>query len=218
MKFEELLRKHSVIGIAANRNQGKTMTALTQITNLLTRFPSMKIAVLGINEELRTPLTKLGVQFLESKMDILDLRMKDTLIFIDELAMLFDTQSKNKQLDKLMRFFDRLEHNNCKLIVATAREGYFNKFMCSRINAFIVKEIEYDSLVNGTWLKERVKAIKSNSDYRLELGKDECFFVASDSLTQRFKVRYLAFLDTKRENQDIFVKEKVTEKVNGKVK
>jgi hypothetical protein len=206
LPLKELLKKYSIIGVAGNRSSAKTSLILSELLEIRKEHSNIKIAVLGVNPELQTHLEKNNIQFLYSKMDILDLKMKDTIIFVDEMAMLFDTASKNKQLEKLTRFVDRIEHQNCKLIGGTAREGYFNKFMCSRMVAFIVKEIEYESLVNGTWLKERIKAIGSTSDYRLTAEKNEYFIVTTgdDSITTKHTFKYNKELDTKKDNKKFF--------------
>jgi hypothetical protein len=220
----ELLHKHSIVGVCANRNEGKTSLVLTELRRLKRQYPHLKVCVLGLNPELKDVCINNGFTFLVSKTDILDLKVRDAVIYIDEMGILFDTKSQSKQLDKLMRFFDRIEHNNCKLIVSTAREGYFNKFMCGRITAFLVKQIEYESLVNGTWLNERVRAVDSLSDYRLECGVNEFFVVTNkDETTVKHTFEYVKSFDTKRNNKDLFAIPKivtqnvtniVTEKVN----
>jgi hypothetical protein len=201
--IEQIFKRHSVIGIVGNRNSGKTSLVLSELKYVRGLYPHLNIAVMGIEKELFKELDKLNIKVIHSKMDILDLKMRDTLIFIDEFALFFDTQTKSKELNKLMRFFDRIEHNNCKLIIGTAREGYFNKFMCARVNAFLIKEIEYESLVNGSWLKERVKAITSVSDYRLELSKDTYYSVTTD-LTTKHTFKYSKEFDSKKNNCELF--------------
>jgi hypothetical protein len=202
--LKQVLKEHNIVGVAGMRSTAKTSLILSELLQIRKQHPNVKIAVFGVNEELKMLLHSNNITFLESQMDILDLRMKDTIIFIDEMALFFDTSTRSKQLDKLMRFIDRVEHQNCKIIVGTAREGYFNKFMCSRVTAFLVKQVEYDSLVNGTWLKERVKAIKSTSDYRLEIPKSDYYVVSADTLTSRHTFAYVPEIDTKRDNCDLF--------------
>jgi len=208
MKLANLMRKHSCVGLIGNRNTAKTSLILDKMVELRREYPNVKIAGIGLNPELDPVLRKYRIQRLTSQMDILDLQMKDTIIFIDEMALFFDPQTRSKQLNKLMRFFDRIEHQNCKIIVGTAREGYFNKFMCSRITAFFVKQIEYDALVNGTWLKERVKAISSISDYRLLASKSDYYVVTAGdgTLTTRHTFDYNPEFDTKKDNIDLFQK------------
>jgi replication-associated recombination protein RarA len=208
MKLSELLKRHSTIGLVGNRSTAKTSLILDRLLELREEFPNVKIAGMGLNPELKPIMDKYNIQMLNSTMDILDLQMKDTILFIDEIALFFDSQTKSKQLTKLQRFFDRIEHQNCKLICGTAREGYFNKFMCSRLTAFLVKQIEYDALVNGTWLKERVKAIRSISDYRLVASKGEYYVVSAGDgmLTTRHSFEYNPELDTKKDNISLFDK------------
>lgn len=214
MKLSELMKKHSIIGIAGNRSSGKSMLVLTNLKDIRQEFPTIDIHVLGAEDSLNTPLKRLGIKVLHSEMDILDLQLKNCIVFVDEFAMLFDTASKSKQLDKLERFFDRIEHNNVKLLIGTAREGFWNKFACARITAFLVKEIEYSSLVNGTWLKERVQAIVSKSDYRLECPKDSFFVVSNKGEpTEKFKTKYDISLDSKRNNQCLFKKDEKKDEI-----
>jgi hypothetical protein len=204
LNLAEVLKKHQVIGIAGNRGTGKSMLTLTHLKAIRANYPKLAIACMGVEESLKNTLKSLNITVLESTMDILDLNLTNTLIYIDEFAVLFSTKKQDKEQDKLMRFFDRLEHQNCKLIISTAREGFYNKFMCSRITAFLVKQIEYDALVNGSWLKERVKAINSNSDYRLELDKDKYYLVSPDELTSKYSFAYDSTLDSKKENKSLF--------------
>jgi hypothetical protein len=207
MKLDKLLIKYSTLGIIGNKNSAKSSLALTKIVELRADYPDLKIAVMGVEPQLFSYLAKHNITIIQSKMDILDLQMKDTILYIDESALFFDTRNKGKEIDKLMRFFDRIIHNNCKLIMSTTRENYFNKFMCSRVEAFLVKEIEYDALVNGTWLKERVKAITSISDYRLQCEKNEYFVVTNkEGVTSKHTFPYMTIFDTKLNNKNLFQK------------
>lgn len=219
MKLHTLLKEHSIVGVVGNRDTGKTSLVLSGFKQLRLDFPNLDIAVMGLNLELHSVMKKYSIQVLHSTMDILDLRLKDTVIFVDEFALFFDPQTKSKQQDKLMRFFDRIEHNNCKFVLGTAREKFYNGFMCGSITAFLVKEVEYDALVNGTWLKERVKAITSTSDYRMECPLDTYYLVtAGDSLTLKQKFTYDPEVDTKINNADLFAEEKSAKKLTKKVK
>ena len=204
LNLSEVLKKHDIIGIAGNRDTAKSSLILTQLKALRKQYPKIPIYAMGIEQNLYNELKSLSIEVLESTMDILDLRIKNAIIYIDEFALLFSTKKQDKEQDKLMRFFDRISHQNVKLIISTAREGFYNKFMCSRITAFLVKQIEYDALVNGSWLKERVKAINSNSDYRLEAEKDKYYLVSPDTITTKYSFEYDKTLDSKQDNKNIF--------------
>lgn len=216
MKLCTILKKHSAVGVAGNRSTAKTCLVLNKLIELRKDYPKLNIAVMGVNNELEPVMNKYNITILRSRMDILDLQLTDSVLFVDESAIFFDSRSKSKQLTKLQRFFDRIEHLNNKIILGTARENYWNKFMCSRITAFLVKEIEYDSLVNGSWLKERVKAIDSLSEYRLAADKNEYYIVTAGDgqLTTKHTFGYNAELDTKKHNKDLFEKAKEKESKN----
>jgi len=207
INIEDVLKEHSAIGIVGNRHTGKSMMIMSLLEDLKVRLPDTNIYVFGIEDALLKKCDSCGFTIMESTMDILDLQIQDAVILIDEMALFFDTKTSSRQLDKLERFFDRIEHNNCKIIVSTAREGYFNKWMCGRVTAFLVKQVEYSALVNGSWLKERVKAIKSKSDYRLELDVSEFFVVTNrgDMITKRFTFDYDEEWDSKRFKKRLFV-------------
>ena len=204
LNLSDVLKKHDIIGITGNRNTGKSMLSLTHLEALKIAFPKLSIVTLGVEESLKNELKRANITILESTMDILDLNISNSIIYIDEFALLFSTKKQDKEQDKLMRFFDRISHQNCKLIINTAREGFYNKFMCSRITAFLVKQVEYEALVNGSWLKERVKAINSNSDYRLECAKEHYYLVSPDSITQKYNFKYNPKYDSKKSNINLF--------------
>lgn len=42
---------------------------------------------------------KKGFTFLQSKEDIIDLKLKNTIIYIAEIALFFSTQTRSKELD-----------------------------------------------------------------------------------------------------------------------
>lgn len=223
LNFGELLYNHSCIAVVGNRNTGKTMTCLSLLEKFKFQFPSKQIAVLGIEQILESACHKLGFIIIKNKMDILDLKFYKTLIYVAEFASLFETRNRTREARKLERFFDRIEHNKCKLLIDTAREGFYNKFMCSRITAFIVKEIEYESLVNGTWLQQHIKSIFSISDYRLICPIDEFFTVTNKAEnTMNYQIDYNKKFDSKGIddgffNESDFVTKKVTQKITQKV-
>jgi hypothetical protein len=222
LNFAELLFNHSCIGMVGNRNTGKTMTCLSLLEEFKKNFPKKQIAVLGIEESLEPMCRKMGFIVIKNKMDILDLKLYRTLIFIAEFGMLFETRNRTREAKKLERFFDRIEHNKCKILLDTAREGFYNKFMCSRLTAFLVKEIEYESLVNGTWLQQHIKSINSVSDYRLLCPINKYYLVSNkEERTARFTIGYNEKFDSKIKDEGFFTEEdfpeKFTEKITKKV-
>ena len=207
IQLDEILSKVSILGIAGNKSSGKSMLMWGQAIFLKEKYPGLDIYVLGAEQSLFPFLEKKGVTILRSKSELLDLRIKDAVIFVDEFACLFETKAASKQREKLEKFFDRVEHLNVKIVFGSAREGYFNKFLCSRLTVVLALEIEYESLVQGTWFRERAMNIVGNtSDYRLDCERG-CVYLVSytpDFSTKKFSFRYIKELDSKAGNKNLF--------------
>lgn len=205
MRLAEKLLHHSTIGTTGNRSTGKTMTCLTLLKAFKREFPNKTVVLMGVEESLREHLEAEGFEWCSNKNDILDLKYRNAFIYVAEFGMLFETKNRGVMTRKLERFFDRLEHNHCKVLLDTAREGFYNKFMCSRITAFIVKEIEYSSLVNGTWLNEKVRNHISLSDYRLQMPINQFVFMSNKhEPTRVYEVAYDPKLDSKAKEDGFF--------------
>lgn len=205
--IEKLFKKSRTIGICGNTGVGKSHLALTEIIQLKKNYPKVDVYVFGVEKSLKPTLNKHGIIFLHNKEDLLDLKIKNSVIFCDEFNDLFSTRTQDKQLDRIKRFFNRIDHLNDYLIISSAQNGCWNKFMEGLIRNYLVKEIDFQSLVNGTTLKRKVLGIESNSDYRLEMAKNE-YFIISDDLTEKGTFTYLPDLDSKKENPDLFADKK----------
>lgn len=207
VSLAQVFKTNRVIGIVGNRSTGKTSLALSKLIELNETLKkakkTMPVYVFGAETSIRPYLKSQGIRVIYSKEDILDLKLKNCILFIDEFASFFSTQTRDKECDKLKRFFARIEHNNVYVMLGTAETGFWNKFACSLIGAFIVKSVEYDNLVNGTWLKRLVLGIESTSDYRLELEKNE-YFLLTNNLTIKQTFEYNPNLDSKKENINPF--------------
>lgn len=210
--ISDLFKKNKIIGIVGGVSSGKSMLTLTELLDLKKRF-NIPVYILGVEPSLQNYLQKQGLRIIHNKEDILDLKIKNSVIFIDEFASLFSSQTRDKQMDKLKKFFNRIEHLNDYVLISTAEEGFWNKFMTGVVKAFLVKNVEFDSLVNGTQLKRKIKGLEMTSDYRLDIGIDT-YYVISDEVTTRHTFTYDANLDSKKNNVNPF---KISEiKTEGK--
>jgi len=165
----------------------------------------IKKYVFGVEESLKDYLVEKEIIILENKEDLLDLKIKDAIIYIDEFADVYDVSLKSKQGERIRRFFNRLNHLNDWVLVSTAQEKFWNSFICGLIKDYVVKEIEYNSLVNGTDLKTKVKGIGGYSDYRLECPNDTYYIVGKD-VTIKGTFEYNKNLDSKKNNINPFRK------------
>jgi hypothetical protein len=212
--FGEIFKSKRVIGIVGSRNSAKSSLALYHLLELKKEFPNTKIYCLGVEEKLRPYLEKNGIKFLNSSKTLLDLRLRDSVIFVDEFGDLFSTRSRDRQQDKLVKFFNRINHQNCFFVLTSARQGFWNKFLCGVVNTFIVCRVEFNELVNGTIVKDIVKSIETTSDYFLDINAGQ-FYVFKEDLVEKLSFPYCADLDSKKDNVNPF--HKITEKnVNKK--
>jgi len=144
---------------------------------------------------------------LKSKEDLLDMKIKGSVIFVDEFADLYKVQSNDRQLHRIKKFFNRIEHLNNYVLISTAQSKFWNSFMCSIVRNFIIKSVEFDNLVNGTTLKRKIKGITENtSEYRLETPKNTFFVITNDDIVKKMTFDYNPKIDSKKEKNNPFKK------------
>lgn len=202
--LSRLFSKKRVIGVVGNTGTAKSSLVLSKLIELKEVEPSLNIYVYGVEDSLMDYLFRKGIRFIENKEDILDLKIRNSVIFIDEFGDIFSVKSQDKQQERVVRFFNRIDHLNDFVIISTARNGFWNKLMNGFVSQFLVKEIEYDNLINNTPLKRKVKGIYSTSDYRLEVDKSK-YYVVSDDLTECHSFEYNSELDSKKKNINPFI-------------
>lgn len=203
--LSELFKSNRTIGVVGDINQGKSLLCLSQLINLKKKFKT-EVYVLGTEPNIEKYLKSKGIKILLSKDDILDMKIKNSLIYIDEFGDLFSTQTRDRELIKIKKFFNRLAHLNNYIILSTAVSGFWNKFMCSLVRCFIVKTIEFDNLVNGTTLKRKILDLAFNSEYRFETPLNTYYVLNKYDLARRFTFSYNPDLDSKNDLPDIFKK------------
>jgi len=201
----ELFKSNRTIGVVGDIHTGKSMCVLSHLVNLKKNFKT-EVYVLGVETNLEEHLKKQGIKVLLSKDDVLDMKVKNSVIYIDEFGDLFSVQTRDKQLIKIKKFFNRLAHLNNYVIISTAVSGFWNKFMCSLVRCFIVKTIEFDNLVNGTTLKRKVLDLAYNSEYRFEIPQNTYYVLNKNRLAKRFTFPYYPTLDSKKDLPSIFEK------------
>jgi len=203
--LKKILEKSRFLGVIGGVNSGKTSLVLNLLCDFKEKYKT-EVYVLGVAESLHPYLMKKGIKILHSKEDILNLKTKDSVIFIDEFADLFNTRNRNDNLQRLKRFFNRIAHLNDYLIISTAQGGFWNKFICGIFENFIVKSVDYSLLVNGTKVKRLVLGIESSSSYGLDIPINT-FYLITDK-TYKYTFSYNGWLDSKKDNKDIFILKK----------
>lgn len=206
MILKNLFKKDRTVGLVGNTGQAKSSLVLSELIELKEEF-KIPVYVLGVEPSLHAYLEKKGIVILKSKEDILDLKIRDSVIFCEEMGDIFDTKTSSRELEKIKRFFNRIDHLNDFLIVSSAVDCFYNKFMEGQIKAFIIKNVDYATLVNGTVLKRKVMAIVENtSDYRLDIPKDTYYVITDEGLVEKMTFKYNPELDSKKSNINPFLK------------
>ena len=208
--IEKLFKKHRTIGIVGNINEGKTQFALTELLNLKEKY-KIDTYVYGVDSSLNQILKKNNIKIIRNKEDILDLKIKQAVIYIDEFSDLFDVTPRSKQGERIKRFFNRIAHLNNYIIISTASQNFWNKFICGIIKSFIVKSVDFDTLVNGTILKRKVMGLENTSDYRIEIPVNE-YYILNEFLTEKGSFEYNPDLDSKKDLLNPFLEIKVDKK------
>jgi len=194
--IDKLLKDYRIIGVGGNSNSSKSSLVLYHLIKLQKHYPNLNIYVFGVERKLHNFLKLKGIKILYNKEDVLDLKINGSLIYIDEFADLFSVQTRDKQLERVKRFFNRIYHLNNWFILSTAQSGFWNKFMCGLVKCFLIKELEYENLVNGTALKRKVLGLPTYSDYRFECPKGT-YYILNDILTEKHTFSYIKELDSK---------------------
>lgn len=196
-----IFSKNRVIGIIGDTNTAKSSLALTQLINLKKEKPNLNIYVYGVSPYLNKVLTEQGLNIVFNAEDLLNL--KNSVLFIDEVNQLFSSRTRDKQLTRMQRFFNRIYHLNNYVILTTAESGWYNKFTNSIISAWLIKSVSFDNLVNGTRIKETVKNLSRFSETCLELSINQ-FFAVYDNMTKLLNFDYVSELDFKKTLPKLF--------------
>ena len=201
-----LFKKYRSIGIVGNTNTAKSSLVLGELVKLKNEV-NIPVYVLGAEPILYDYLKSQNINILYSTDDILDLKIKNSVIYIDEFSNLFDVQMASKQTGKIKKFFNRIAHLNNYVIISSAEVNFWNKFMCSLVKAHLVKTIEYLNLVRGTFLSRKIKNIAEGcSEYRLELPINTYYVVTDDDIVEKKTFKYNKDLDSKRNLVNPFLK------------
>ena len=204
--IEKLFKKYRTIGVVGNIQTGKTHFVLTEILNLKEKY-GIEVYVYGVDKSLNKILKKHKIKIIRNREDILDLKIKNSVLYIDEFSDVYSVAPRSKQGERIKRFFNRTAHLNNYIIISTASQNFWNKFICGLIKSFVVKSVDFDSLVNGTALKRKVIGLENTSDYRLEIPVNE-YYVLSEGLTEKGSFKYNANLDSKKDLKNPFLEKR----------
>jgi len=201
----KLFKKYKSVGVVGNPNSAKSSLILSHLIDLKKKI-NIPVYVLGAEKELYPYLEENGINILYSTDDILDLKIKGSVIYIDEFADIFDVQMQSKQTKRIKRFFNRIAHLNNYVVISSAEVNFWNKFMCSLVRAHLVKTIEYVNLIRGTHLQRKIKNISEDcSEYRLDLPMNTYYVITDENIVEKMTFDYDSNLDVKKDKINPFL-------------
>lgn len=199
--IQEIIKNPCIIGIVGDANEGKSNLILWLLSELRKNY-NLNVVHYGLNsaeDEIYS------IEELE--------RIKNSVIFIDEMPSLFDLENRKcrRLIEKTIR---RVFHNNNALFLCGLPEN-FKKFISAKLQMMIFKKVSLYDLINGTSIKNVLLSyhgLEMGSSV-LELDKKECIFY--DGLHfSKSNIPYMEKFDLKTENVSIIVSKFGTKSVS----
>ena len=188
--IKKILGKPKIIGVIANVNEGKTNLLTYIIENIKKRA---NVCVFGLRFNIKETTPFFSLEELEN--------IKDSVIVIDEMSMLFDFEDRYKKalIENTLRL---INHHNNILIVCGLPEN-FKKFISAKLNAVLFKRVDFADFINGSKAKRvclEYSGMEKGS-YTLSLEKEDVLFY--DGKYKKYQIPYLKGFDTKLKNKPI---------------
>ena len=210
MKFKKIFGDKRIVGLAGDKSTGKTNNLMALIKDFREHNKTTNIYVFGLNEITLTWLNKLGNVYEVSSLTQLS-NKKDSLIVLDEFQLLKINDKRNK--DRLDQFVDFIYHNNNWLVLTTPSLREFNSIIGSKIERWLLKSLNINSLVNGSQIKsavENYKGCHKSLDY-LDIPHKKILII-NEEYEQSVEVEHIKEIDNKLKNINIFDISKKSEK------
>ena len=212
MKIAEIFDESRIIGMAGERNTGKTNNLMALLEDFRKYNKSTPIYYYGLEDSVVKWVNKtIKNSFEVSTLEQLSNKTSGILI-IDEFQKLNLNDRRYKDL--LNQFVNFIYHKNNRVILCSPSLREFNSIIGGKIEKWILKSVKLNSLINGSQLKNIVMnyrgRYKSIND--LVVPKNE-ILVINDRFEQVVKVDYIKNADSKSGQKNIFVKELSKKKV-----
>lgn len=193
MVYEDILKSGSVIGLAGGVSSGKTNT-LFQFIEATKKYKAEKVCYF-YHEEYKERVK--GVDFI-STLEELE-QIEKSFIFIDEYLELFRLTDRHS-VEIVKRVMAQVKHNQNILVLCGLPE-YYRKFVSSVVDEWVLFNIDFSEMVNGSRLKQYVTRLSGDfiGGTRLNVGVGHMLWRG-----KRYKVAYDKAKDKKANGFNIF--------------
>lgn len=200
-KMKEIFGNERIVGLAGDKNSGKTNNLVRLIVDYRKDYPDTKVFAYGMPEEVMKFLTKYNVVELSSLKQMN--KKKECILIVDEFQKLKLNDKRYKDL--VADFSDFIYHRNSYVIFSSANIREFNSIIGTIIERWIVKKVSVDDCINGSQLKQAVEEYKGKYKVMnmIDLPKDE-ILVLNDEQEKVLKFKYIKEADTKKKQKELF--------------
>ena len=202
MKLKDIFGRGRIIGLASEKNTGKTNNLVYLIKEFRERNKKTPLYIFGFEEKALNTLLQLENIYEISTLEHLS-EKKDCILIIDEFQKLsLNDRRYKKQTDG---FVDFIHHNNNYVILSSPNVSEFNSVIGRIFEGWLIKTLHSDNLVNGSQLKRIVNAyqgrFKSIND--IVVPKDKLLLVNKEKEVV-INCPYVKEADDKLNNKDLF--------------
>ena len=211
-QLRNIFGKKRIVALAGIKNCGKTNNLVALIVDFRKHNTHTPIYIYGVDREVYEYLEKLGNIFLIDELNQF-LGKNNALFVVDEFQKLHLNDRRYK--DILDALIDLIYHKECnnKIIFCSPNLREFNSIIGSKIEKWLIKSISYDSLVNGSQLKD---VVTKYTGYYKQLNDivvpNNKLLILGDEIGKEVILPYIEDVDGKKEIKDIFsADEKIVE-------
>tara|TARA_Y100000310_G_scaffold341019_1_gene438815 strand:+ start:12370 stop:12975 length:606 start_codon:yes stop_codon:yes gene_type:complete len=150
MKLKTIFGKDRIVGLAGEKQSGKTNNLISLIVDFRKKNKDVPIYVYGMPNMVMDFLKKLNVKEISSLKHLI--KKRDCLLIIDEFQRLNLNDRRCKE--QLNMFVDFVYHNNVYTILSSPNIREFNHNIGAVIERWLIKTVRQDMCVNGSQLKK----------------------------------------------------------------
>lgn len=200
-KFQEIFHDARIVGLAGNKNSGKTNNIAQMIKEYRRVDKKTEIYVYGLPESTLIALKPYNVLEISSIDQLVD--KERCIIIIDEMQRLKINDRRNK--DTLNEIVDFVYHKGNYIIFSSPNIREFNSVIGGVIEKWLLKSVRIDQTVNGSQLKATVEKYKGRykSLGSICLPVDKMLIINKD-FEQVLDIEYFEEADSKKEMKSLF--------------
>jgi len=200
-KFKEIFHDARIVGLAGNKNSGKTNNIAQMIKEYRRVDQKTEIYVYGLPPSTIDALKPYNVMEISSVNQLVD--KERCILIIDEMQKLKLNDRRNK--DTLNEIVDFIYHKGNYLLLSSPNIREFNTVIGGVIEKWLLKGVRIDQTVNGSQLKKVVENYKGR--YKLlgsiVLPPDKMLIINND-YEQVLDIEYFEEADSKKELKSLF--------------